>query len=57
MSDFKKVKPGFCKLCGKRIVLVPSAKERAEKHGGTASDYTRMFTTHSDCLLKYRDGK
>jgi hypothetical protein len=36
---------------------VPSAKERAEKNGGNASDHTRIFTTHADCLLKYRDGK
>jgi len=43
-----------CTICGKPIVLVPSAAERAKKHGGKASDYTKLFTTHSECALVKR---
>ena len=47
-----------CVFCGKSIVLVPSAAERAAKYGGThtAAYYTSLFTSHSDCLMLYRDG-
>jgi hypothetical protein len=44
-----------CSICNKPIVLSPSAKERAEKHGGKPSDYTRLFTTHADCIIKKRN--
>ena len=40
-----------CAICQKPIILVPSAAERARKFGGKASDYTRLFTTHTDCQL------
>lgn len=40
-----------CTLCGKPIVLVPSAKERADKYGGRPADYTNLFTQHTDCAL------
>ena len=43
-----------CSICGKPVVLVPSAKERAAKHGGTAAHYTSLFTTHAGCALKKR---
>ena len=43
-----------CTYCGKRIVLVPSAQERAKKCGGRPSDYTRLFTAHSTCLVAAR---
>ena len=43
-----------CIICGKPIVLVPSAKERAAKFGGKPSDYTALFTTHSECALAER---
>lgn len=43
-----------CTICGKPIVLIPSAKERAQKYGGVAQDYTRLFTEHDDCLIKKR---
>jgi len=43
-----------CTICGKPIVLIPSAKERAAKFGGKPSDYTRLFTTHADCLIAKR---
>ena len=40
-----------CSICNKPIILIPSATERARKYGGTASDYTRLLTTHTDCQL------
>lgn len=46
-----------CTHCGKPIYLVPSAKERAAKFGGKPSDYTRLFTMHTVCVLEKRDGK
>jgi hypothetical protein len=44
-----------CTICNKPIVLVPSASERAKKYGGKPSDYTKLFTTHSDCLIAKRE--
>lgn len=44
-----------CIHCKKPIILVPSATERAAKYGGKPSDYTKLFTAHPDCTLKYRD--
>jgi len=44
-----------CTICGKKIVLVPSAKERAKRYGGKPSDYTKLFTEHSECLLQKRE--
>ncbi len=43
-----------CRICNEPIVLIPSAKERADKFGGKPSDYTKLFTTHSLCLLEKR---
>lgn len=43
-----------CGCCGKPVVLVPSARERAAKYGGEPSDYSRLFTYHSDCFLAQR---
>lgn len=43
-----------CTICGKPIVLMPSAAERARRHGGKPSDYTAMFTTHSHCAIAKR---
>ncbi len=43
-----------CTICGKEVVLVPSAKERARKHGQPASFYTQLFPTHAECELKKR---
>jgi len=42
-----------CSICGKPIVLVPSAAERAKKDvtGKTAAYYTSLFTSHSNCSL------
>jgi hypothetical protein len=44
-----------CTLCGKPIELIPSAAERARKFGGVASDYTKLFTTHSECAIAKRN--
>lgn len=46
-----------CTICGKPVVLVPSASERAKKFGGKPSDYTKLFTAHAACQLEKRDGK
>lgn len=45
-----------CTICGKPIVLVPSAAERAAKDctGKTAAYYTGLFTEHADCTLAKR---
>ena len=43
-----------CSICGKEIVLSPSAKERADKYGGTPAFYTSLFREHSECALKKR---
>lgn len=46
-----------CTLCGKPIVLVPSAKERAAKDtsGKTAKYYENLFTTHAECVIALRN--
>jgi hypothetical protein len=45
-----------CTICNKPIVLVPSAAERAAKDlaGKSASYYTSLFTTHSECAVAQR---
>lgn len=43
-----------CKYCGKPVILVPSASERARKFGGRPSDYTKLFEDHADCILEAR---
>lgn len=46
-----------CKICGKPIVLAPSANERAAKDvtGKSAAYYTSLFTEHSQCTLDKRN--
>lgn len=44
-----------CTICGKPIVLIPSASERAKKYGGTPNDYTKRFTEHSQCVVDKRN--
>jgi hypothetical protein len=46
-----------CSICKKPIVLVPSAAERAAKLGGKPSDYTKLFTEHSKCLVAKRSAE
>jgi hypothetical protein len=45
-----------CKICGKPIVLSPSAGERAKKDvtGKSAAYYTSLFTEHAQCLIDKR---
>lgn len=43
-----------CTICGKKIVLIPSAAERVKKYGGTEDYYRRLFTTHSECAVRQR---
>lgn len=44
-----------CSICGKPVVLIPSAKDRAKKYGGDPSDYTKLFTTHAECAITKRN--
>ena len=44
-----------CTICNKRIVLRPSATERAHKCGGRPSDYTKLFTEHAECVVEKRE--
>jgi hypothetical protein len=44
-----------CAICGKPIVLIPSAAERAKKFGGKARDYTKLFTEHAQCTIDKRN--
>ena len=43
-----------CCHCGQPIQLIPSATERAARFGGRPADYTRLFTEHSACAIRYR---
>ena len=45
-----------CRICGQRIVLVPSAAERAAKDvcNNPASHYTNLFREHANCALRKR---
>ena len=46
-----------CTICGKPIVLYPSAAERAKADvtGKTAQYYEDLFTAHDKCLLAKRE--
>lgn len=44
-----------CTICGRPVVLNPSAQERAEKYGGTAQDYIKLFPQHAQCILNKRN--
>jgi hypothetical protein len=48
-------KHNLCTLCGKPIVLVPSALERARKYGGTPAHYRDLFKEHVACTLAKRE--
>jgi hypothetical protein len=43
-----------CTHCGKPVVLVPSATERAQRYGGTPNDYVKLFPIHAQCQLDAR---
>lgn len=44
-----------CAYCKKKIVLVPSAAERAKRFGGTPQQHESLFTPHPECALKERE--
>jgi hypothetical protein len=46
-----------CTICGKPIVLIPSAAERARRDvtGKTAAYYTSLFTEHAQCTIDKRN--
>ena len=46
-----------CVYCKKKIVLVPSAAERAKRFGGTPQQHESLFTAHPYCALKERERK
>lgn len=48
-----------CTICGKPIVLSPSAAERAAKDvtGKSAAYYTNLFTEHSECTIAKRNAE
>jgi hypothetical protein len=44
-----------CSICGKPVVLSPSAAQRAAQDSSrTAQEYTRLFPTHTECFLRKR---
>jgi len=45
-----------CTICGKSIVLVPSAEERAARDvtGKSAAYYRSLFSEHAECTLQRR---
>lgn len=48
-----------CTICGKAIVLIPSASERARKDvtGKSAAYYTSLFTEHARCTVEKRSAE
>ena len=48
-----------CTHCGKPVVLIPSAKERALKDvtGKSAAYYTSLFPRHAACEQALRDNR
>lgn len=44
-----------CTICGKPVILTPTAKERAKKYGGKPSDYAALFTEHASCTIEKRN--
>lgn len=43
-----------CSICGKPVVLSPSATERSQRFGQPPSFYTNLFTSHSSCFIEKR---
>ena len=45
-----------CTICGKAVVLIPSARARARKYGDhPARYYTSLFREHTDCAINKRN--
>lgn len=49
----------ICDLCGKPVVLSPSAAERAKKDvtGKSAAYYTSLFPRHAVCEIQKREAE
>lgn len=47
----------LCNICNRKIVLIPSAEERAARDvtGKSAEYYRSLFKTHSECLIEKRN--
>jgi hypothetical protein len=43
-----------CTICSKKIVLTPSASERAKKSNEPTGYFTALFTEHSKCSNQKR---
>lgn len=43
-----------CDICGKPVILVPSAHERARRYGGSSKEYESIFNTHMGCAIYKR---
>lgn len=43
-----------CRICGKDIVLIPSAKQRSIATGQPESYFLGLFTTHPQCFIEKR---
>lgn len=56
-GQFTPMRHRKCRLCGKPVILIPSATERARKdHSGMkAKYYLDLFPNHVDCILKNRE--
>lgn len=44
-----------CSVCGKPVILSPTAAERSQRFGQPPSYFTNIFTTHSTCMLMQRE--
>lgn len=44
-----------CSICGKLVVLSPSAADRAKNCGEAALFFIRLFTAHTQCQLDKRN--
>mgnify|MGYP000004575400 CR=1 FL=1 len=46
-----------CTICGKPIVLIPSAKARAaaDVSGKSAAYHRKLFRQHAECIIEKRE--
>lgn len=42
-------------ICGKPVILSPTARERSLATGKPASEFEAIFTAHADCQLAKRE--
>lgn len=47
-----------CNICGKPIILIPSAQERSKNdlNGNPPSYFINLFRIHTECLINKRNG-